>query len=172
MRYLLPLLVGCALTGPDDLPPATVTFADGRTVDAADCAKGCSGPTPDDLHPLEHDAAIAHLRAWQEQPVGEATEDLETLLFHRKVALEVLDQHGDVLDTAHADFLRAELSRNRVEVAFRLVDDDGVVLGESARTSPLKEKQHIVLEQTGSLKHIVISGKTKRVGLHHLWSRW
>ena len=65
-----------------------------------------------------------------------------------------------------------ELSRQTVDIAFRLVDETGAVRGEIRQDLPLKIKQHLVLEGTGSLKRIEVSGKTKRVGLHHLWSRF
>lgn len=168
---LLALLVGCGGEA-EELPPAIVTYANGQTQVVEACAKGCSAPTPDETHPLSEDEALAHLDGMAAAPLGAVTEDLETLLFHRDVTLQTLLDHPGRLPVDHERFLREELARTRVEVAFRLVSDTGEILGHSVRTSPLKEKQHIILEDTGPLKHIEISGKTKRVGLHHLWSRW
>jgi hypothetical protein len=192
MRWFLPLLIACQ---PSDPPAATgvpTDPSDGAAVGgpvaavalddhvhdhpagttAPDCAKGCAAPTPDETHPLSDDEALEHFAAYAARPADEPSEALETLLFHPRVSRALLDALPDLLPTAHEAFLRHELGRTRVEVAFRLVDDDGAILGQAVRTAPLKEKQHIILEGTGPLKHIEISGKTKRVGLHHLWSRW
>lgn len=168
-------LVSCSVapeSNPVHTARETPTGMGGAVEAPADCAKGCSAPTPDETHPLEEDEGLAHLEGYAKGPLGVATEDLETLLFHREVALRLLDNHPGLLPIDHERFLREELARTRVEVAFRLVDDAGNVHGEAVRIGPLKEKQHVVLNGTGSLKHIEISGKTKRVGLQHLWSRW
>lgn len=173
MRWLLAVgLVGCSVAPVVPIHEVTSTHSEGGPVAPADCAKGCSGPTPDDTHPLSDEAALAHFQGYAGQPVQAPSDDLETLLFHRDVSIALLDTLPDLLPTAHEAFLREQLARTRVEVAFRLVDEAGVVHGEAVRIGALKEKQHVVLAGTGSLKHIEVSGKTKRVGLHHLWSRW
>ncbi len=169
MRWLLLAAMGC---GTPERTTVWIEYPDGRVEEATDCAKGCSGPTPDDTDPLSEEEVLALLTRYAKAPVGAPGEALDTLLFYRRSTLRALERHGDLLDPNHRAFLQRELMRNRVEVAFRLVDEHGQVVGRASRVSPLKEKQHIVLEGKPGLQHIEISGKTKRVGLHHLWSRW
>jgi len=170
MRALLLLaaLGGCQA----DTRELIVVHPDGRTEQIAPCAKGCSAPTPDETHPLEAQQIAANIEALQLEAVGAPSLALDTLLFHPGGTQDWLDAHPDALDPARRAHLLSELSRDQVEVSFRLVDDSGQIRGEATRTSSLREKQHIVMAGTGALKRIEISGKTKRVGLEHLWARW
>lgn len=114
------------------------------------------------------------LAAWQNDPIGESTEALDTLLFHTWESAEYVELLGtDSLDAEHATFLKQELAKSVVDVEMRLVDEHGALRGHmTSEGVPLKEKQHLVFADTGSLKRFEASGKVKRVGLHHLWSRW
>lgn len=170
IRLLLPLLlVGCAVDSPIE---SSVGGEISAAPLAADCAKGCSGPTPDETHPLSDTELSQHIIALSAEPVGAASLDLETLLFHGSATSAWLDRHPDALDLERRRFLRKELGRIEVRVEFRLVDEHGEIRGQASRVTPLGEKQHIALAGTGALKRIEINGKTKRVGLQHLWSRW
>jgi hypothetical protein len=153
--------------------PTAVIDVPGGPVEAADCVSGCAAPTPDETHPISIEEIDANLVAWAEQPIGDATLELETLLFHgRKVSSHLTVFGGGPLDAEHLSFLQRELARDHVEVHFRLVDAAGNIRGERRERVPLKDKQHLALNATGTLGHAEVAGKVKRVGLHHLWTRW
>lgn len=171
MRGLLFALVlaGCAT----DERPLIVVTPDGARTEHAPCRTGCAAQTPDEAHDLGHEEIGRLMDAVADAPVGVATLELETLLFHGAEASGWLDAHGDgPLDAAHAGWLRSELARDEVDVAFRLVGDDGQVHGDLQARIPLVEKQHLLLRHTGELGRMEIGGKVKRVGLGHLWSRF
>lgn len=153
--------------------PIVVVHPDGRAETLEDCNKGCNAPTPDETHALSEAEFTAALAQIADAPIGVDTDGLDTLLFHFSQVPELLTRHGKgPLSDAHLAWLQAELSRQTVDIGFRLVGDDGAVLGEIGGHIPLKTKQHLILQGTGPLKRIDVNGKTKRVGLHHLWSRW
>ncbi len=118
---------------------------------------------------LPTDEALALIDAWQ-APLGATDEGLEALLFHA----DALHPHDlDVLEPERRAWLEAELQRTLVQVEMTLVDDAGEVRGTlSSAPFPLKEKQHLHLEGTGSLADVEAGGRVWRVGLEHLWSRW
>lgn len=165
---LVLLLAGCA-----EPRPMIVVHPDGTQESLEDCNRGCSAPTPDETHALTEAELNEALAQIADAPVGVDSEGLDTLLFHFSQVPELLARHGHgPLTDAHRAWLDAELSRQTVDIAFRLVDEGGTVLGHVGGHIPLKTKQHLILEGTGPLKRIDVNGKTKRVGLHHLWSRW
>ncbi|MCP4804601.1 MAG: hypothetical protein GY913_07210 [Proteobacteria bacterium] len=170
---MLALLLACA-TPTVETAEASAESAPSGSVDPADCKTTCSlGDHVEDDH-LDHGQIGALFEMWNEQPVGEPTIELETLLFYAPDVLEHLAERGSPeLDTVHQAFLTRELARDRATMEMRLLAEDGTVRGTLvARDIPLKEKQHITFEGTGSLGHLETGGKVKRVGLDHLWSRW
>lgn len=153
--------------------PMIVVHPDGTTERLEDCAKGCSAPTPDETHHLTEAEFRAALDEIAAAPVGVDTVGLDTLLFHFTDVPELFAHHGQgPLSAAHRTWIDRELGRQTVDIGFRLVGEDGALLGEVQQEIPLKIKQHLVLKGTGALKRIEINGKTKRVGMQHLWSRW
>ena len=163
------LLAGCA----QEAAPIVVVHPDGRTEVVEDCNKGCNAPTPDETHLLTEAEFRTALTEIANNPVGAGTLGLDTLLFHFTDVPELFARYGDApLTEGHRAWVDRELSRTTVDVGFRLVGDDGQLLGSIQQHIPLKTKQHLVLEGTGALKRIEVNGKTKRVGLQHLWSRW
>ena len=100
---------------------------------------------------------------------------METLLFHwdgTKLWLDALGAPG--LNPQQEAFLRQELSRDTYDMEMRLVDDDGSVRATVTRSDvPLDHKEHLEFDLDGSgLQAFITSWRSKRVGLHHLWSRW
>jgi len=174
MRWLLPALAwgaaGCGASEARD-PLAGVVFHDASGDDApgADCASSCALPDPPGADYTDPTQVDAWLAAWAHEPVGEATESLEALLFHGPAALEALERAD--LDEAHRVWLVRELSRE-VIVEMRLMAADGAERGAMTARSPLVTKQHLDFDGTGSLGHLETGGKVKRVGLGRLWSRW
>ena len=114
------------------------------------------------------------LVAWQQQPMAAASLPLETLLFYAEDTRNYLRLLPEgALNPERLNFLAAELSRNEVRVEMRLVDDLGSERGVLvAQGVPLGEKQHLRFRDSGVLGPYITSGKVKRVGLGHLWSRW
>ena len=179
---MLALLLACTSTEPaldtntvdaETASPEVTADAD-VAIDPNDCRTSCSlGDATDDVH-LTNDEVAFWMAEWNTQPIGESTEALDTLLFYfddTQAALATLETIP--LDAEHEAFLRQELARDEVVVEMRLLDDAGAERGHMGPVVvPLKEKQHLVFEGTGSLKHLETGGKVKRVGLGHLWSRW
>ena len=164
MEFLLPLAV--LALGP--LAQANEVPGSG-----GGCSTVCSvadGPSGD----LSEAEFLNFLLAWQEEPVGVASLALETLLFYGADSQAYLRQLPDgLLDPAHRNFLSAELSRNEVRVEMRLVDDQGEERGIlEAQAVPLGKKQHLRFQGGTDLGVYITSGRVKRVGLSHLWSRW
>lgn len=161
------LLAGCA-GAPVEEPVADAL------VEAEDeeCATDCS----DDEGPPHIAAAkVATLVAeWMQQPMRDPSLPLETLLFHghhTTRGLELLDD--DALPKDRRDYLLSELNRDRAAIEVRLVDESGAVRATlDADGLALGIGSHIHMHDTGSLGDIEMSGRVRRVGLHHLWSRW
>jgi|GEM_PF-2887757 len=142
-------------------------------IDQISCNKGCTAPTPDERSTRPSADTADDIGAWAETAIWKDSVAFDSLLFHADDTVAWLAEHGSgPLDAAHRTKLDAELARDQVAVAFRLIDDHGAVLGRTAVTVPLKEKQHLALAGTGDLGHISINGKVKRVGPEHLWARF
>ncbi len=111
------------------------------------------------------------LADWAKEEMRAPTLALETLLFHADSTMILLGGHK--LSAERRAFLETEISRDRVIVEMRIVDDKGDVRGElTPEIVALSQKQHLDFEETGSLGALVTAGQVKRVGLEHLWSRW
>jgi hypothetical protein len=168
------LLLACNTPAALDSVEAAPVGVTAQATTAADCKTSCSlGDQAEDMHLTAGELQVL-LEDWNTQVPGDPTIELETLLFYFQDTQHYLDEHGDVgLDLQHAEFLRRELARDTVIMEMRLVDAEGTIRGRIPPTEiPLKTKQHITFEGTGSLKHLETGGKVKRVGLAHLWSRW
>ena len=134
---------------------------------------GCNTSCETEDSPLSEEQWLLAFDSWREQPLGEATIELETLLFYAKESQNWLVVYGKDLRVEQRDYLERELARDKIEIEMRLVDEYGVVRGRLESSSfALKEKQHLPFATTGSLGYLETSGKVKRVGLTHLWSRW
>ena len=134
---------------------------------------GCNSACETDAHPISEEEWLLALDTWSEQPLGEVTIELETLLFHAKESKSWLPVYGEELPFAHRIYLEKELARDQIEIEMRLIDENGDVRGSLVSSSfRLKEKQHLPFSGTGSLGYLETSGKVKRVGVSHLWSRW
>ncbi|MED5369641.1 MAG: hypothetical protein VX899_01380 [Myxococcota bacterium] len=159
---------------PGDPLPILISSPKDTNAGRIACAASCSAPDPADHHSLEAEL-IPHLMAeWNTQPVGQATEEIETLLFYLHDTRDFVAEHGTPgLDQEHARFLHQELGRDRVTMEMRLLAEDGSVRTWLPATEfPLWEKQHLSFKGTTSLGHLETGGKAKRVGLAHLWTRW
>ena len=174
MRWLLPALalaVGCSTPSEARDPLAGVIFHDAAGDDGGvSCASSCALPDPPGANYVDPEDIEAWLEIWSQEPVGEATESLEALLFHGPATRAALDA-GASLDSERLMYLARELSR-AARIEMRLVDGQGVERGTLSALVPLVEKQHLVFAGTGSPGHLETGGKVKRVGLGHLWSRW
>lgn len=168
---MLALLLACA--SPIEPAEASVQEHAPDVASDEDCRTSCSLGDHTDDDGLDAGQIIALFEMWNEQAIGEPTMELETLLFYAPDVEAHLQLHGDdELDVQHAAFLKRELARDRVTMEMRLLDERGTERGFARADVPLREKQHIVFEGTGSLGHLETGGKVKRVGLDHLWSRW
>ena len=136
-------------------------------------AGGCATSCALDGKSISQEEWLNHLDTWAKQDIGVSTKELDTLLFYAKESKEWLSIFGSDLDQEHYHFLVHELSRNKVDIEMRLIDEFGEIRGElDSRPFFLKEKQHLSFSKTQTLGWFETGGKVKRVGLAHLWSRW
>ena len=164
MSSLLLLALACA----PHRPPEAATPSSAESCSSTGCSLGdARGPE------LSEADFIALLDAWAAEPLGESTLALDTLLFDAARSSALLELHGERLPEARRAWLEAELARDEVVIEMRLVDERGRERGALASAAfPLREKQHLVFQDTGTLGWLETGGKVKRVGLGHLWSRW
>jgi hypothetical protein len=168
------LVVGCTADAAGMVPMlggAVEPVSDVEPVPGGEaCTTSCARPEPggDELTEAEFGALLA---GWLAEPIDAPTLPLETLLFHGERTRGRLA--GAVMSPERRAFLNAELDRNRAAVEMRLVDDAGVVRGVFTDSGlVLGEGCHGLMTGTGSLGAVQVSGRVKRVGLDHLWSRW
>ena len=159
---LAALLIGCS-------PPGIVDPPD---VADADCTVGCASPARDDGSAAptasEYQALVDQ---WLQEPIDAPTLPLETLLFHGPHTVRAIEALP--LPADRRAFLLHELARDRAAVEVRLVDAAGVVRAHlDANGLALGEGTHLHMHDTGTLGAIEMSGRVRRVGLGHLWSRW
>jgi hypothetical protein len=138
------------------------------------CAGGCETAPPMGAEGLTEDNYYQLLQQVAAEPVGTPSLALETLLFHGDATRRYLDELGaSSLTDEQENFLRAEVAKTSVTVAFRVVDEEGVVSASLVPTTlPLGEKQHVHLETEEGLGDVEAGGTVRRVGLNHVWSRW
>ena len=108
------------------------------------------------------------------QPMSADSPALEELLFHGERSRALLAQHGSwPLDATRAGFLETQLTSTHALLEVRLIDAHGV---ERMRLDParfrLGERQHVHADQLVQLQPVEVSGTVKRVGLHHIWTRF
>jgi hypothetical protein len=170
---MLLFVLGCATNAAEVAPTELVEPVE-QAVAYPDCAGSCAlSGSHGETEEISESAFLGWLTQWAEEPIGEPTLALETILFHGHRSEALLEKHGQRLDPEHREYLTRELSRHTVRMSMRLVDENGVVRGTlDSDGFPLKEKQHLSFADTGSLGWLETGGKIKRVGLGHLWSRW
>lgn len=171
MGMLLGLaLLGC---GAQESASQIVVIGPDGTEEITPCATGCAAPTPDEHEHLGDDKILGMLQEMAGHPVGAPILATETLLFHLDETRDYLIRVGTgPLPPDHAAWLQHELARDQVEIGLRLVADDGTVLGWRDDQIPLREKQHLLLQDMGPLGRADVNGKVKRVGVKHLWARF
>jgi len=163
------LLAGCEAT-------ASVP-ADDAPVDAVDedCKTSCSKPAPGEgPRPPSADEFAALVNDWLGEPMDAASLPLETLLYHGVHSRHLLDElPDDALPADRRAFLLSELGRGHAAIEVRLIDEAGTVRGHlEASGLEFGVPTHLHMHDTGSLGDVELSGRVRRVGLHHLWSRW
>lgn len=171
------VLVPPAIIGTQAVTPRPLLHAalDGRALFEPHgeqvCASGCAVSR----HPTEElsDASFEDLiQQYANEPMGEESQALETLLFFGPQSLQRLEQHGcGVLDQQRFDFLRQELQRTHARIAIRVVDESGVVRTWLPSTRVPLDRRHVFTMDVQNVQPLVTSGTVKRVGLYHLWTR-
>lgn len=135
------------------------------------CAVGCAA-IPDETPNFTQQDFIKHLKKFATQPLDKASIDLETLLFYGKYTKQWLPQTS-MLDAEHALFLQRELQKTHVKIELRVTDERGQVRIELPPTLvEIGTKYHQHVSQTHDMQPLEMSGTIKRVGVHHLWSRF
>ena len=135
------------------------------------CVSGC-GAIPDTTPAITKDEFMKHLQAFARTPITEPGLDLETLLFYGKETRKWLPETS-VLDDEHLQFLQHELQKTHAEIQLRVTDDKGIVRIElKPRVVEIGQKYHEHIHLTRDMQQLEISGTIKRVGVHHLWSRF
>ena len=165
----LPLLLGC-------VADAAVPETQLNEEDAADdCASSCTQPAKVDGRGVPTQPEFLRLLAdWRAEPIDSPSLALETLLFHGQASRQMLlELTPEALSETRRDFLLTELARNHAAIELRIIDEEGLVRGElRADQLGLNDPAHRHLSGTGTLGEVELSGRVRRVGLQHLWSRW
>lgn len=176
---LAPALWGLLAAPPAPTPPPAPVPGAPTPEPAAEpgpggeCATGCAAAPADTeaLAPAEFRRLLA---AFAAEPMSEESPALETLLFHGAESARLLAEEGPgLLDSRRLAFLERELGRTHVRLAVRVVDERGVErMRLGPRRLPWGEKQHLHPDRTTDLQPPELSGTVRRVGLHHLWTRF
>ena len=147
--------------------PAAMFHAHGEEV----CASGCAAsrhPTPELTDARFRELLLKHADA---RPGG-YDPALDELLYSGRQVLDLLDRLGGAPLTLEDEArLRRELTRDRAEIQFRIVDETGAVRVRLAPTEVPLDRRHVFRMTTENLPDLETSGTVKRVGLHHLWTR-
>mgnify|MGYP007063757813 CR=1 FL=1 len=166
------LLVGCTATA---AVPGVAPGEAPADAEDEDCRSACERPAVDEGPSPPTAAEFAALVSdWLAEPVDAPSLPLETLLYHGEHSRRLLARlPREALSDERRSFLLYELDRGRAAIEVRLVDESGAVRGElQASGLQLGVPSHQHLHATGSLGDVELSGRVRRVGLHHLWSRW
>ena len=138
----------------------------------ASCATGCAAvkPTPSDLTP---EKLRSLLKAFATEPMQAGSQALEAILFHDRKALRLFQKASTrLLDTKRKRFLLQELQKQHVWLSLRIIDRNGTRRVFVPPQRILLDKHfHIHAEHTTNLQAPSFGGRTKRVGLHHIWIR-
>ena len=169
-----PLLLGCVADAA--VPETQVVEEDAAEEDAVeDCASSCTQPAKVDGRGVPTQPEFLGLLAdWSAEPIDSPSLALETLLFHGQASRQMLLQlPPETLSETRREFLLTELARNHAAIELRIIDEEGLVRGElRADQLGLNDPAHRHLSGTGSLGEVELSGRVRRVGLQHIWSRW
>ncbi|MCP4872087.1 MAG: hypothetical protein GY898_25560 [Proteobacteria bacterium] len=134
------------------------------------CKTSCAFDDPNGER-LTHEEFDGLITDWLAEPIDAPSLPLETLLFHGERTRELMA--ASTLPADWRAFLETELAWNTAAIEMRLIDDDGRVRAVLADAGfALGKGRHTEMTATGDLGHVEVSGRVKRVGLDHLWSRW
>ena len=135
------------------------------------CASGCAASH----HPTEQltQSRFEQLLAdYSVEPIDEAGEAFETLLYYGRQVTVLLERRGTgPLDSLRAVLLKQELARGHAEVSIRMVDESGVVRASLPPTLVPLDRRHEFELVPHNLQPLIASGIVKRVGRDHLWTR-
>jgi hypothetical protein len=168
--FLAALLVGCGSSEPRTI---TVVQTDGTIVEAdPDCASGCLMPSESETPEVSHQEFAKLLEAYAAS--GPESDAIDALIFDGEQTRRLLARHGaGSLSQTHIDTLYRELDRDQARVQFRLIDEFGALRASlPAMDVAFGPGNHVPMIGGDALGHLLISGRVRRVGLHHLWTRW
>lgn len=172
MLSVLALLMACG-SPETQMRTITVVQADGTVVQAdPDCASGCLMPSSTEAPEISVVQFKEMLATYAAS--GPESDAIDALIFDGEQTRTLLAKHGaGSLPQGHIDTLYRELDRDQATVEFRLTDEFGAI---RATLAPMQVAfgpgNHVPLAGGDLLGHLVISGRVRRVGLHHLWTRW
>jgi hypothetical protein len=123
--------------------------------------------------PLNKEEYEALIKQYALEPVDQS-DALDALCYYGVQTRVMMEQYGvGELDEGHASFLREEISRTHVIMSVRVTDENGVVrVSFDERRIPLDYRGHHAVDKAVDVTPPEISGTIKRVGLHHIWSRF
>ena len=136
-----------------------------------ECATGCAAAEQKKPR-LGADEIDRCLRAIAQQAPGEASLELETLLFHAPEVIPHIQDHGTgSLTPEKENFLKRELSRTHARIELRVIDSEGKLRLTFDQQVPVGVKQHLHSESAQGFTPPEVGFTVQRVGLHHLWTR-
>ena len=135
------------------------------------CASGCNVP-PEALRTrIDDELLIEHMQNFAARPIDEESKAVDNILFYAQQSKAILEAEVVHLPPAHLAYLERQLKRDRIEIALRLIDDEGVVRAElKKKIVPLAQKQSFRFVHK-NLPGLISSGTTVRTGANYLWTR-
>jgi len=98
---------------------------------------------------------------------------LDTLLFHHEKVHQYINTQGNwTIDKRWSDTLNKEIPKKEFMLFIKVTDERGhehLTLTEKVKLSHAYHLHHSDIIKN---EELMISGRSKRVGLHHIWSRF
>lgn len=135
------------------------------------CETGCAAAK--DTAPTWTPARFSMwMKKYANEPLRAGSRALETLLFHGKTTRMFLKKWGaPPISQTHLNFLQRELKRDQFELSFRIVDEKGRVRIGFKKKIRVGSHFHVEAHKSLQIQRPSFGGKSKRVGLHHIWIR-
>jgi hypothetical protein len=154
---------------PTSQPTSRAVTAKGNKEDA-DCETGCAATikTP----PLTKQLFTNYMLTFAGEPLKGGSRGLESLLFYGKKTLKMLKKHGRLsVSNNRLAFLKKELKRDRIDLHFRIIDEKSVERLSFRKVVKIGGHFHVDAQKVVGIQRAGFGGKSKRVGLHHIWVR-
>lgn len=107
------------------------------------------------------------------EPYNEESEALDILLFHHKATNAYIQKNGSHLESSPWQGLfEDEVAKTHIKISVRVTDDNGISRITVNEKVAIGGKYHLHHHDIIEGEDLVVSGRSKRVGLNHIWVRF